>query len=217
MLKVSSEEVHPTSASPSVSAKESNFRRISSLKDSSQAETDKRRRSIRYRAKRKAQPPVKNAFTTLQGGTFILPISGGGSTHTQTDTASHSKGIRWQIELMFKGFKSIGKLQHVSEVRNPIGSWLKSMPNSSFLSCSSNKPSCSSAGYRHIHHSFIKTARYIAGYARLIALSFHHSKTALRKTLKAIKQAFDEWRLTFQRSTGKNTTFHRLKEATENP
>ena len=176
----------------------------------SQAETDKRRRSIRYRAKRKAQTPVKNAFTTRRMEPLYYQYRGG-STHTQTDMCI--VGIRWQIELMFKGFKSIGKLQD-SRSQKPYR--ILAEIYAKLIALLIQQAVMLSAGYRHIHHSFIKTARYIAGYARLIALSFHHSKTALRKTLKAIKQAFDDGG-SFQKSTGKNTTFHRLKEATENP
>ncbi len=72
------------------------------------------------------------------------------------------------------------------------------------------------AGYRHIQQSFIKTAKHIAGYARLLTLSFHRSKTALIRTLKDIKRSFENGD-TFQRSTEKNTTFRRLQEVTENP
>ena len=117
------------------------------------------------------------------------------------------------IELMFKGFKSIGKLQH-SRSQKPYR--ILAEIYAKLIALLIQQAVMLGAGYRHIQHSFIKTARYIAGYARLIALSFHHSKTALRKTLKAIKQAFDHGGA-FQKSTGKNTTFQRLKDATENP
>ena len=76
--------------------------------------------------------------------------------------------FRWQIELMFKGFKSI-RIK-TSEIETSAVNLfikireLKSMPNSSPYS--SNKTVMLSAGYRHIHHSFIKTARYIAGFMR---------------------------------------------------
>ena len=39
---------------------------------------------------------------------------------------------------------------------------------------------------------------------------------ALLETLRDIKRSFENAD-TFQRSTGKNTTFRKLKEATENP
>ena len=69
------------------------------------------------------------------------------------------------------------------------------------------------AGYRPIYHNFMKTAKYIAGYARATASSFHHSKTQLRNTLRTIKSAFENGG-SFQRSTGKNTTLRKLQNAT---
>ena len=65
----------------------------------SQAETDKRRRSIRYRAKRKAQTPSKTLLRLANTNIEADPIC--------------LVGIG--IELMFKGFKSIGKLQAISK------------------------------------------------------------------------------------------------------
>ena len=178
----------------------------------SQAETDKRRRSIRYRAKRKAQTPSKTLLRLAGWNLYITNIEADPLTPKQIASIV---GIRWKpIELMFKGFKSIGKLQK-SRSQKPYRI-LAEIYAKLRVSLLIQQAVMLSAGYRHIHHSFIKTARYIAGYARLIALSFHHSKTALRKTLKAIKQAFDHGGA-FQKSTGKNTTFQRLKDATENP
>ena len=177
----------------------------------SQAETDKRRRSIRYRAKRKAQTPSKTLLRLAGWNLYITNIEADPLTPKQICVIV---GIRWKpIELMFKGFKSIGKLQH-SRSQKPYR--ILAEIYAKLIALLIQQAVMLGAGYRHIQHSFIKTARYIAGYARLIALSFHHSKTALRKTLKAIKQAFDHGGA-FQKSTGKNTTFHRLKDATENP
>ena len=176
----------------------------------SQAETDKRRRSIRYRAKRKAQTPSKTLLRLAGWNLYITNIKADPLTPKQIVGIV---SIRWQIELMFKGFKSIGKLQD-SRSQKPYR--ILAEIYAKLIALLIQQAVMLSAGYRHIQHSFIKTARYIAGYARLIALSFHHSKTALRKTLKAIKQAFDDGG-SFQKSTGKNTTFHRLKDATENP
>ena len=176
----------------------------------SQTETDKRRRSIRYRAKRKAQTPSKTLLRLAGWNLYITNIEPHRLTPKQIGGLAP---LRWQIELMFKGFKSIGKLQD-SRSQKPYR--ILAEIYAKLIALLIQQTVMLGAGYRHIQHSFIKTARYIAGYARLIALSFHHSKTALRKTLKAIKQAFDDGG-SFQKSTGKNTTFHRLKDATENP
>ena len=105
---------------------------------------------------------------------------------------------------MFKGFKSIGKLQH-SRSQKPYRILAEIYAKTIALLI--QQAVMLGAGYRHIQHSFIKTARYIAGYARLIALSFHHSKTALGKTLKAIKQAFDIIQALFREAVEKILPF----------
>ena len=176
----------------------------------SETETDKRRRSIRHRAKRKAQTPSK-ALLRLAGYNLYI-------TNIETQRLTPKQicvivGIRWQIELMFKAFKSLSKL-HVSRSQKPYR--ILSEIYAKLIALLIQHAVMLGAGYRHIQQSFIKTAKHIAGYARLITLSFHRSKTALRKTLKIIKHSFENGG-TFQRSTGKNTTFRKLKEATENP
>ena len=102
----------------------------------SEAETNKRRRSIRYRAKRKAQTPSKTLLRLAGYNLYITNIEEHRLTPKQICVII---GIRWQIELMFKCFKSIGKLQ-TSRSQKPIGSYLKFMPNLSHFSYS--MPSC---------------------------------------------------------------------------
>ena len=176
----------------------------------SQAETNKRRRSIRYRAKRKAQTPSKTLLRLAGWNLYITNIEEHQLTPKQIGVIV---GIRWQVELMFKSFKSLSKL-HVSRSRKPYR--ILSEIYAKLIALLMQHAVMLGAGYRHIQQSFMKTAKYIAGYARLLTLSFHRSKTALHKTLKVIKRSFENGG-TFQKSTGKNTTFRKLQEATENP
>ena len=141
----------------------------------SQAETDKRRRSIRYRAKRKAQTPSKTLLRLAGWNLYITNIEADPLTPKQIASIV---SIRWQIELMFKGFKSIGKLQD-SRSQKPYR--ILAEIYAKLIALLIQQAVMLSAGYRHIHHSFIKTARYIAGYARLIALSFHGKNTTSLK------------------------------------
>ena len=176
----------------------------------SQEETDKRRRSIRYRAKRKAQTPSKTLLRLAGWNLYITTIEPNPLTPKQiTRIAS----IRWQIELIFKCFKSVSKLS-TSPSQKPYR--ILSEIYAKLIAVLIQHAIRVGVGHRHIHQSFMKTAKYIAGHARGIASSFHHSKTQLRNTLKTIKQAFENGG-TFQRSTGKNTTLRKLQNALENP
>lgn len=176
----------------------------------SQAETDKRRRYIRRRAKRKAETPSKALLRLAGYNLYITNIEEHQLTPKQVCVIV---GIRWQIELMFKSFKSISKLQ-VSRSQKPYR--ILSEIYAKLIALLIQHAVMLVAGYRHIQQSFIKTAKYIAGYARLLTLSFHRSKTALRETLNTIKCVFENDD-TFQRTTGNNTTFRKIQEAIENP
>ncbi len=176
----------------------------------SEAETQKRRRSIRYRAKRKAQTPSKTLLRLAGYNLYITNIEEHQLTPKQMCAIV---SIRWQIELMFKCFKSISKL-HVSRSQKPYR--ILSEIYAKLIALLIQHAVMLVAGYQHIQQSFIKSAKHIAGYARLITLSFHRSKAALRETLKTIKCSFENGG-TCQRSTGKNTTFRKLNDATENP
>ena len=176
----------------------------------SEAAANKRRRSIRYRAKRKAQTPSKTLLRLAGCNLYITNIEAHRLTPKQICV---SVGIRWQIELMFKSFKSTSKI-HVSRSQKPYR--ILSEIYAKLIALLIQHAVMMGAGYQPIQQSFIKTAKYIAGYARVITLSFHHSKTALLKTFKDIKRSFENGG-TFQRSSGKNTTFRKLQEAAENP
>ena len=176
----------------------------------SEAETSKRRRYIRHRAKRKAKTPSK-ALLRLAG--YNLYITNTEEHQLTPKQISAIVGIRWQIELMFKGFKSIGKL-HVSRSQKPYR--MLSEIYAKLIAILIQHAIMLGTGYRHIEQSFINTAKHIAGYVRLLTLSFQRSKKALRETLKTIKGLFENDD-TFQRTTGKNTTFWKIQEATENP
>ncbi len=176
----------------------------------SEAEENKRRRYIRRRAKRKAETPSKALLRLAGYNLYITNIEAHRLTPKQICVIV---GIRWQIELMFKSFKSISKL-HVSRSQKPYR--ILAEIYAKLIALLIQHAVMLGAGYRHIQQSFIKTAKHIAGYARLLTLSFHHSKTALRKTLKDIKRSFENGGA-FQRSTGKNTTFRKIQEAMENP
>ena len=176
----------------------------------SEAEANKRRRHIRYWAKRKCQTPSKTRLRLAGWNLYITNIEQHRLTPKQIAVIV---GIRWQIELMFKNFKSIAKL-HISTSHKPYR--ILAEIYAKLIALLIQHAIMLATGYRYIQQSFIKTAKYIAGYARLLTLSFHLSKTARLQTLKNIKLAFEKGGA-FQRTCGRNTTFTRLQDAIDNP
>ena len=176
----------------------------------SEAETNKRRRYIRCRAKRKAKTPSKALLRLAGWNLYITNIEEHRLTPKQICVIV---GIRWQIELMYKCFKSIGKLQS-SRSQKPYR--ILSEIYAKLIALLIQHTVMLAAGWRCIQHSLMKMAKFITGYARCLTLSFHRSTTDLMDTLKTIRQTFEKGD-SLQKSTGKNTTFRKLKEATENP
>ena len=176
----------------------------------SQAETDKRRRSIRYRAKRKAHPPSKTLLRLAGWNLYITNIEADQLTPKQICVIV---GIRWQIELMFKCFKSIAKLD-VSRSQKPDR--ILCEVYAKLIALLIQHATLLGTGWRCIQHTLMKTTRFIAGYARILTMSFQHSTAALLETLTDIKRAFENVGF-LEEGSGKNTTFRRLQEATENP
>lgn len=122
-------------------------------------------------------------------------------------------GIRWQIELMFKYFKSIGKLQ-TSRSQKPYR--ILSEIYAKLIALLIQHVVMLATGWRCIQHTLMKITKFIAGYARLHTVSFHCSTTDLVDTVKTIKKSFENADA-LQKNTGKNTTFRKLKEAAKNP
>ena len=176
----------------------------------SEAETNKRKRYIRQRAKRKSQTPSKTRLRLAGYNLYITNIEPQRLTPKQICV---SVSIRWQIELMFKCFKSIGKL-HVSRSQKPYRRL--SELYAKLIGLLIQHGIRLAAGWRCIQHSLLKTTKLIAGYAQSLMLSFHHSKTACTETLKTIKLAFENGGY-LQKPCGKKTTLRRLQDAVENP
>ena len=117
-----------------------------------EAEANKRRRYIRHRAKRKCQTPSKTRLRLAGWNLYITNIEAHQLTPKQICVIV---GIRWQVELMFKGFKSIGKLQD-STSEKPYR--ILSEIYAKLIALLIQHVIMLGAGYRHIQQSFIKTA-----------------------------------------------------------
>ena len=120
--------------------------------------------------------------------------------------------IRWQVELMFKCFKSVGR---VNKSRREKPYSILCEVYAKLITQLLRHWIMIASGWQCIHHNIIKTAELINLYARQIAISFGKSKTALRKTLEEIKRTVlkSDKRI---RNQGKNITIKHLREV-ENP
>ena len=175
----------------------------------SEEEANKRRRYIRRDAKRRQTNPSKQRLKLAGWNIYI--------TNMDTDQFTPEQiaalvCIRWQVELMFKSFKSIGKV-HTSRSKKPYRVLCEVYAK--LIAQLIRHWVMIAIGWRCILYNIIKTAELVGLYARIITISFRKSKTALRRTLRDIKQTIlnDDRRI---RSIGKHTTF-RLLQNVENP
>ena len=122
----------------------------------SEAEKNKRRRYIRHRAKRKAETPSKALLRLAGYNLYITNIEAHRLTPKQICVVV---GIRWQIELMFKCFKSIGKL-NVSRSQKPYR--ILSEIYAKLIAILIQHTVMLVAQWRCIHHSLMKTTRLMS-------------------------------------------------------
>ena len=112
----------------------------------SDAETQKRKRSIRYRAKRKeTQTPSKTLLRLAGWNLYITNIKPHPLTPKQICSIA---SIRWQVELIFKCFKSISKL-NVSRSQKPYR--ILSEIYAKLIAVLIENTVRVAIGYRHIH------------------------------------------------------------------
>ena len=172
-------------------------------------EVNKRLRNIRRDAKRRGTQPSKERLRLAEWDIYITNIEATRLTPQQIATVYR---IRWQVELVFKCFKSIGKVNtshstkperilcevYAKLIAQLVRHWIML-----------------ATGWRFIQQNIIRTAQLIALHTRILMLSFHRSKTAFMTTLRYIKQdlRYNDCR---EHTVGKNTTYRQLKDA-ENP
>ena len=177
----------------------------------SEEETNKRRRYIKHRAKRKHENPSKIRLRLAAWNLYITNIEEHRLTPKQIRSIAR---IRWQIELMFKDtMKSVGKLSH-SRYEKPYR--ILAEVYAKLIAALLRHAVMLAAGWRCIQHSLIKTSRLITSYGRMLMLSFRKSTAAVIETLNDIKRIFENGSY-LQEGTGKYTTLRRLYDALENP
>ena len=175
----------------------------------SEEEANKRRRYIRRDAKRRQTNPSKQRLKLAGWNIYITNIDTDQFTPEQIAALVR---IRWQVELMFKSFKSIGKV-HTSRSKKPYRVLCEVYAK--LIAQLIRHWVMIAIGWRCPLYNIIKTAELVGLDARIITISFRKSKTALCRTLRDIKQTIlnDDRRI---RSIGKHTTF-RLLQNVENP
>ena len=172
----------------------------------SEIETQKRYKDIKHRAKRKHSKPSAERLQLARWNIYITNIEVDQLTAEQICAVAHT---RWQIELMYKRFKSIGKVDtsrsdkpnrilcelYAKLIVEIIRHWIMLV-----------------IGWRCLKHSTSKTAKLISTYACTLAIGF-------RKSIMSLRQAFDEIKQAFQNGcyietrAGRKTTLEYLENA----
>lgn len=174
----------------------------------SEQETNKRRRDIRRRAKRRNIAPSTERLRLAGWNIYLTNID---EHHCTPEHILVIARVRWQIELMFKCFKSIGKI-HVSRSQKPYR--ILCEVYAKLIVVLLRHWGMLVAGWRCTQHSLIKTATLIGTYARALTAGFHRSRSALFETFEDIKRTFQNG-CYLESSATKLTTFKRLQAAEE--
>ena len=172
----------------------------------SEQETQKRRRDIRYRAKRKNTSPSKERLLLAGWNIYITNIS---TARLTTEQIVAIARVRWQIELMFRCFKSIGKI-NTSRSNKPYR--ILCEVYAKLIVAIIRHWIMLGIGWRCLHHSLTKTAQLIATYARTLTICFKKSILALRQIFDEIKQAFQN-ECHIEKRADKDSTLKHLENA----
>ncbi len=175
----------------------------------SETETQERIKDIKHRAKRKYTKPSPERLQFARWNIYITNVGVDQLTAEQICAVART---RWQIELMYKCFKSIGKVD-TSRSNKPyrilcelyaklivaiIRHWIMLV-----------------VGWRCLKHSLSKTAELISTYARILAIGFRKSIMSFRQTFDEIKQAFQNG-CYIERRANRDTTLEYLENAAKN-
>ena len=175
----------------------------------SEEDANKNRRRIKSEARRRGVTPSKKKLQLADWHIYITNIDIEQLTPIQVATVYR---VRWQVELMFKSFKSVG-IVNTSRSTKPYR--ILCEVYAKLIAQLLRHWIMLSTGWRCIQHNIIKTAELIEYHARTLMICFHKSKTAFLRTLRYIKQDMLHSDCGENRS-GKHITYKHLKEA-ENP
>ena len=172
----------------------------------SEEEANKRRRDIRRRAKRRRVQPSQRRLRLAGWDLYMTNVDEHHLTPEQIATLAR---IRWQAELMFKCFKSIGKVD-TSRGKKPYRILCEIYAK--LIAALIRHWVMLASGWRCLRHDILKTATLIGRYARMLTMSFHKSQTALCQTFEDLKRALQNTDRRRRKATSQ-TTFKRLLDA----
>ena len=175
----------------------------------SEEQTNSQRRAIKREAKRRGGSPSKERLERAGWYVYITNVD---ATRLSIEQIAAIIRIRWQVELMFKCFKSVGS---VDKSRREKPCAILCEVYAKLITQLLRHWIMIASGWQCIHHNIIKTAELINLHARKITISLGKSKTALRKTLEEIKRTLQKSQKRIQ-NQGKNTTLV-LLQGVENP
>ena len=175
----------------------------------SEQETNAQRRYIKREAKQKGRTPSNERLLLAGWDIYITNVDASLLTAEQI---APIYSIRWQVELMFKSFKSIG---NINKTRRHKAENILCEVYAKLIAQVLRHWIMLASGWRCIQQDTIKAAALIGRHARTLTMSFHKSKTELLKTLRNIKKDL-QYSAQGKHRAGKRTTYKLLKIA-ENP
>ena len=175
----------------------------------SEQETQKRIKEIKHRAKKKHYTPSKRRLQLARWNIYITNIK---AEQLSVEQVVAITRIRWQIELMFKCFKSIGKID-TSRSNKPER--VLSEMYAKLIVAIIRHWVMLVIGWRCLKHSLMKTAKLITTYARTLTISYSRSLKSIRQTFDEIKRVFQN-QCYIEKRANKKTTLEHLKNAAKN-
>ena len=175
----------------------------------SEQETNAQRRHLKREAKLKGRTPSDERLRLAGWDIYITNVDASLLTAEQI---APIYSIRWQIELMFKSFKSVGK---INETRRNKAENILCEVYAKLITQVLRHWIMLASGWYFIQHDIIKAAELVGRHARTLTMSFHKSKTDLLKTLRNIKKDLQDSDQGKHRA-GKHSTFLLITMA-ENP
>ena len=169
---------------------------------------NKRKRQLKKQAKRKGRIPSFNRLVLADWDIYITNIAPKELTVKQAFVIAK---VRWQIELIFKLFKSLGR---IDESRSEKPYRILCEVYAKLIAMIIQHWILLVGGWRYPQYSLVKAAKVVAKYALAIAIAYVSSVVRLIETFENVKRALaNGCRISGRKS--KPSTFQLLLEAAQ--